>query len=73
MMRFALALVLLIGCGGGSTTPPPGDDDVDSGVTPDGWTDLIGRDWDVPPGSADTYKCRRMDHRGHRGSQPARS
>jgi hypothetical protein len=60
MMRLAFALVLLIGCGGGTTTPP-GDDDVDSGVAPDGWTDLIGRDWDVPPGSADTYKCRRIE------------
>lgn len=24
------------------------------------WTELIGRSWTVPPGSADTYKCKRI-------------
>jgi len=61
MKRVATAIALtLVACGGGNSTP--GDDvvDVDAGVTPGGFVELIGRDWEVPPGSADTYKCRRI-------------
>ncbi len=28
--------------------------------TPNDWVSLIGRSWSVPPGSADTYKCKRI-------------
>ena len=70
MMRPAIAIAFvlsIIACK--SSGPNPGDDDdddIDSGVaadarvTEDGWTELIARDWTVPPGSADTYKCRRI-------------
>ena len=59
-MRKALAAVLVCAaCGGGGTssddTPMPDAPDV-----PQEWTSLIGRDWTVPPGSADTYKCKRI-------------
>ena len=70
MMRPAIAIAFvlsIIACK--SSGPNPGDDDdddidsgvaVDARVTEDGWTELIARDWTVPPGSADTYKCRRI-------------
>ena len=66
MMRPAIAIALalsIIACK--SSGPNPGDDDdvdasVDAPVTPDGWTELIARDWTVAPGAADTYKCRRI-------------
>lgn len=32
----------------------------DSSVPPSGWANLVGRDWTVPAGSADTYKCTRI-------------
>lgn len=31
-----------------------------STTVPSDWTELIGRSWQVPPGSADTYKCKRI-------------
>jgi hypothetical protein len=34
--------------------PPP------DGMPPGDWQQLIGRDWSIPPGSADTYKCVRI-------------
>ena len=65
-MAFALAIVLsIVGCKGG--TNPGGDDDddgadagIDAPPIEEGWTELIGRDWTVPPGADDTYKCRRI-------------
>jgi len=56
-MTLATAL-LLVGCGGsdGGTEPPA----TDAPSTTTGWTQLIGRSWSVPPGSADTYKCIRI-------------
>jgi hypothetical protein len=54
-MRKVLAGVLVcIGCGGGGSSEPP---DVDASGE---WTQLIGRSWTVPAGSADTYKCTRI-------------
>jgi hypothetical protein len=55
-MRKALAIALLAGaCGGGGEDPPGADAAVTTG-----WTQLVGRTWTVPPGSADTYKCIRI-------------
>lgn len=67
-MRKARTLVVAMGlfaCGGGGTGNP-GDDGtgVDASVPdtsqPGDWAQLVGRDWTVPPGSADTYKCTRI-------------
>jgi hypothetical protein len=55
-MRKALAIALVAGACGGGGEDPPG---VDATVTT-GWTQLVGRSWTVPPGSADTYKCIRI-------------
>lgn len=69
MMRPAIAIAFvlsIIACKSSGPNPGDDDDDIDSGVevdarvTEDGWTELIARDWTVPPGSADTYKCRRI-------------
>jgi len=66
-MRTAIALafaISIVGCKSSGPNPGDDDDDIDSGVpdvsVPDGWTELISRGWTVPPGSADTYKCRRI-------------
>jgi hypothetical protein len=57
-MRKALALALFcVGCGGGGSSEPP---DVDAPVQQSEWTQLVGRSWTVPAGSADTYKCTRI-------------
>jgi hypothetical protein len=62
------ALVALPACGGTSSGDDAGDDGddtaaPDSGV-PSDFTELIGRDWDVPAGGTDTYRCVRVrvDH-----------
>ncbi len=55
---------LAMGCG--STGSNSGDDAVavdaaiDAPPQTGDFTDLVGRDWDVPAGSADTYKCTRI-------------
>ncbi|MBS1118012.1 MAG: hypothetical protein H6Q90_240 [Deltaproteobacteria bacterium] len=59
----ACVFVFAIGCGSNGSNS--GDDvAVDASVGVDGpaagFSDLIGRDWDVPAGSADTYKCTRI-------------
>ena len=65
MMRIAVAVVgvVAVGCGNSKCDPGltcgGGDDGADAAVTAD-FVDLVGRDWLVPPGSADTYKCRRV-------------
>lgn len=50
-----------IGCGSdGGGDPDPMEPGPDANTTPSEWTDLIGRDWTVPPGQFDTYKCTRI-------------
>ncbi|HTL34231.1 MAG TPA: hypothetical protein VL326_13970 [Kofleriaceae bacterium] len=50
----------MIGCGGGGTSMDGNPPDPDAPVSDLGWTMLVGRSWQVPPGSADTYKCIRI-------------
>jgi hypothetical protein len=58
MRKWSTLALFLVGCGGGGeSTPPP---EVDAPQTSMGWTELVGRSWSVPPGSADTYKCKRV-------------
>lgn len=46
--------------GGGSNNSDGGGGNMDAFVPDPGYTKLISRTWNVPPGSADTYKCVRL-------------
>ncbi|HEV7554662.1 MAG TPA: hypothetical protein VGO00_04350, partial [Kofleriaceae bacterium] len=60
--------VVLLGCGGGGEATidgSGGDDDAPPDSTiPPGFTELIGRDFQVGVGATDTYLCRKIlvDH-----------
>src|SRR5688572_17113620 len=71
MMKPACATLVLglglIGCGGGGEADDTGDDaqvdappETDPDANPDGWELLIGRDWNIPAGVNDIYRCHRM-------------
>jgi len=57
MRKAVVAALFLFGCGGEGSDPPGADAPTTSQT---GWTEIIGRSWSVPPGSADTYKCKRI-------------
>jgi hypothetical protein len=69
---FVLSLVLMVGCkagGGGSNGDDTGDDapGVDAAIVipdapppPPGYTRLLGRNWTLPAGATDTYRCVRF-------------
>ncbi len=70
MRAIAVALIALCACKSNSMTHPdidaPGSKMVDAqpggpdGPTPDGWTPLISRSWQLAPGATNTYKCTRI-------------
>jgi hypothetical protein len=72
MMKLAYVSLVaglgLIGCGGGGEADDTGDDDpqvdappsTDPDANPDGWEMLIGRDWNIPAGVNDIYRCTRI-------------
>ena len=53
------ALLAIPACGGGGSGDDDGDDGDDTAMPdadiPEGFTELIGRDWDIPPG--EMYRC----------------
>src|SRR5262245_38762914 len=58
-----LAVAVVVGCGGGGMHGPDGagdDSNGSDGTTGDGFTELIGRDWMIGPGTFDNYKCTRI-------------
>lgn len=59
-----LSTVALVGCGGGSSDDDGTNVDAPSGgidaPVPEGYTRLIGREWSLPAGTPDTYKCVRI-------------
>ena len=66
-MRALLTLVFLsvvAACGGGGSDDDAGNPDAPPGTDPDanndGWTRLIGREWSIPQGVLDVYKCTRI-------------
>jgi hypothetical protein len=72
MRKLSVLLVLLaIACktdpgnpAGGDDNPPPPDSsnnpNIDAPEVPAGYTRLIGRNWSLPPGATDTYRCVRL-------------
>lgn len=61
----ALLWVVVVACGGeGSGLPAmpdaPSTPTPDAPPIPDGWQELVARDWVIPAGSFDTYKCARV-------------
>ena len=65
MMRASLVAVVLLGCGsdgGGATIDGNGgDDDAPPDATiPPGFTELIGRDWQIDTHTSDNYFCRKI-------------
>lgn len=59
-MRLISALLVSLTIGCGSDGSDPVDPKPDANTTPSDWADLVGRDWTVPPGAFDTYKCTRI-------------
>lgn len=60
MMRLVSALLVSLTIGCGSDGGDPMNPGPDANTTPTDWAELIGRDWVVPAGSFDTYKCTRI-------------
>jgi hypothetical protein len=61
-----LSAFAIAACGSSGSSPPGDDTSGDDTPAPDAppaigdWTNLIGRGWMVPAGSADTYRCTRI-------------
>lgn len=56
---FCFSLAALAGCGDVGDAPPA--DDGLPPIAPGEWGTLVARGWSVPPGSADTYRCTRIE------------
>lgn len=56
-----VGIMSLAACGGSDSAPPATDaaPTIDAPL-PDGWNELIGRDWSLSPGSGDVYRCVRI-------------